>query len=412
MGLAYPLLAAMTPPDWEVEICLETVEDIPFDTDAGVIGIGVMGQAANRGKDIATEFKNRGKIVLMGGPMVSLAPDMATPYCDSVIQGDAEYLWLDVLADIEAGTLKTRYRKPVDAIDTPVPRYDLIMKKPIGDFLPVQAARGCPNACPFCSIYCLYRTKYMRRPLDHIIRDIRAVKALGFKKILLLDDNIAADRELAIELCKAIRKEKITWMSQSVITIGDDPELLKALVESGCTMLSFGLESISPDSLRELNKPWAKPEEYRRLIENISAAGIDVATEMIVGVDSDTRESLEATKYFVEKTRILAPKFYLMTPIPGTDLFNKLQAEGRIVEENLYLITATRPVIKHPNIKTAELAEILWDIYDYLYTIPRILKRTIFQKYFFRSPGRAIFYLAVNLYYRYQIKQRIGPIIM
>jgi len=164
LGLALPLLAAFTPQEWEVELILETIEDIPFDTDAEVIGISSMGHAVIRTLDIAKEFKRRGKTVILGGYMVSLMPEEAKQYCDSVVIGDVEGVWEEVIRDIEMGTLKPYYRKELISLENmPIPRYDLLLKKNIGDFLPVQAGRGCPNSCSFCSVYCLYRGRYIRR---------------------------------------------------------------------------------------------------------------------------------------------------------------------------------------------------------------------------------------------------------
>ena len=412
VGLAYPLLAAMTPPDWEVEICLETIEEIPWDTDASVIGVGGMGHAANRGKDIAKRFRELGKTVLMGGPMVSLAPDLVQSFCDAIVLGDSEEVWLDVLRDIEMGTLQPRYQKDLTSLSTPLPRYELITSKRIGDFLPVQAGRGCPNSCSFCSIYCLYRTRYFRRPIPEVLRDIRHIKSLGFHKFLLLDDNIISDRNYMLELCQAIQPLHMQWLSQCEITVAKDPEMLAALAKSGCNMLSFGLESIQPISLASINKKWCKPEEYRELIERVTDAGIEVASEMIVGIDTDTKESLLATVDWVASTRISAPKFYIMTPIPGTDLFNKMQREGRIVESDVFTFTASKAVITHPNMSTQELDQVFWEIYDRLYTVKMILQRTIFQKRFFRKPGQFLFLFGVNLFYRYQIRRRIAPIVL
>ena len=412
VGLAYPLLAAMTPKEWEVEICLETIEEIPYDTDASVIGVGGMGQAANRGKDIAIEFKKRGKIVLMGGPMVTLAPELAKKYCDCIVLGDAENIWLTFLNDIEKGELKPFYKSELENLSTPLPRYDLILNKKIGDFLPVQAGRGCPNKCNFCSIFCIFRGKYIKREIDEVIRDIKYVKSLGFKKFLLLDDNIISDRDYMLNLCKEIKKLKMKWMSQCAITIALDDELLKAVSDSGCYMLGFGLESISKESLKKLNKEWCDPEVYKLYIDKITDAGIDVATEMIVGVDTDTKESLYETIDFIKSTRITAPKFYIMTPIPGTDLFNEMLEKGRIIEKDFFKITASKAVITHPNMSTEDLNKIFWEIYDKIYTYKSIFKRTIFQKNFFKDPGRYFFFLFINLFYKSQIKKRIAPIIM
>jgi radical SAM superfamily enzyme YgiQ (UPF0313 family) len=288
----------------------------------------------------------------------------------------------------------------------------LILSKRIGDFLPVQAGRGCPHVCAFCSIACIYRGRYLRRDIPEVLRDIRRVRDLGFRKFLLLDDNIAADRDYLLALCREIGKLRMRWMSQCTIEIGRDPELLRAVADSGCTLLSFGLESITPASLASLNKSWCRPEEYPALIARVVGAGIDVATEMIVGADADTAESLDRTVHFVARTAIVAPKFYLMTPIPGTDLFARLQREGRLATDDFYGITASRAAIRHPNVTTADLNRIFWKIYDELYTWRRILRRTVIHRRFLKSPGRYLFYLALNLFYRRQIGERIAPIIM
>jgi len=412
VGLAYPLLAAMTPPEWDVEICLETIEDIPWDTDAPVVGIGGMGHAMNRGKDIALEFRRRGKTVILGGPMASLAPDLVAPFCDSVVVGDAETVWSRVIADLEAGTLQPRYHQTLTELSTPLPRYELVLDKRIGDFLPVQAGRGCPNACSFCSIYCLYRTRYFQRPVEDVLRDVRRVKELGFRKFLLLDDNIASDRDYMLRLCRALEPLGMQWLSQCEISVARDPELLQAIARSGCTMLSFGLESIQPESLAALNKKWCRPAEYKELLEKVAAAGIDVASEMIVGVETDTLESLRATVDWVASTPIAAPKFYLLTPIPGTDLHERYQREGRIVDPDVFTYTASHAVISHPHMSTAELNTVLWEIYDRLYTLPRILRRTVLHRRFWRRPGHHLFLLAVNLYYRWQIGRRVAPIVL
>lgn len=412
IGLAYPLLAALTPKEWEVEVCIETIEKIPFDTDATVIGLGGMGHAANRAKDLALEFKSRGKIVLMGGPMVSLVPELAKQYCDSVIIGDAEGVWMQVLEDVEKEELKPFYKKTIEKLTFPIPRYELILDKKIGDFLPVQAGRGCPNSCSFCSIYCMYRTKYFRREINEVIRDIKHIKSLGFNKFLLLDDNIVSEPSYMKELCLEIKKLDMKWMSQCSIDIAKDDELLNSVAESGCITLSFGLESINKSSLADLNKSWCNPDEYKVIINKIVASGIDVASEMIVGADSDTRESLRETINFINKTRIVAPKFYIMTPIPGTDLYNKFIEEGRIIEEDVFKFSPSNAVITHPNMTTQEINEIYWEIYAKLYSVKNIFKRTVFHKYFLKAPGRYLFFLSINFFYRYQIKRKIAPIIM
>jgi radical SAM superfamily enzyme YgiQ (UPF0313 family) len=409
VGLALPLLAALTPAQWEVELCLETIEDIPFSTDADIIAISSMGHAVIRTIDIARKYKEMGKTVLLGGYMVSLMPEEAKKYCDSVIIGDAEEVWQEVLKDIEEGKLKPFYKKGLCKLEYPVPRYDLLMDKPIGDFLPVQAGRGCPNVCSFCSVYCLYKTKYYKRPIEDVVRDIKEVKRLGFSKFLLLDDNILADKAYLRELCHEIKKLNMLWLSQCSIEIGKDEELLKLVAESGCIALSFGIESISQESLNSMNKGWAKVGEYGELISRIRAAGIDVSTEMVVGADGDTVESILATSKFIEDNKIVVPRFYILTPIPGTQFYDEMKSQDRICNDEIYSYNGTEAVHIPRNMTPEELTEAYWRLYNDVFAIKNIIRRTLLHKEFFKKPGNYLFYLAVNLFYKYQIKHRITP---
>ena len=410
-GLALPLLAALTPDDWETELIYEVIEDVPFDTDADLIGVSTMGHGVIRSIDIAKEYRRRGKTVILGGYMASIMPEEAVKYCDSLIIGDAELVWQQMLSDFENGKLKKTYEKPLEGnwYSTPSPRFDLLEGKNLGDFLPVQAGRGCPNSCSFCSVSCLYSGRYVKRPLPEVIRDIEQIKSLGYKKILLLDDNIFSDRKYLDSLLDTLIKLDISWMSQCEITIGKDDELLEKLQKSGCTTLSFGLESISRESLISMDKGWAVPAEYDFLIQNIRNHGIDVSTEMVVGGEGDTLESIRMTKDFIEKNKISVPRFYILTPFPGTRFFDQIKEEGRLVNNDIYSYDGTSAVYRPKNMTPDELTQAYWELYSELFTIKSIIKRNIFRKEMLKTPARCIFNMGVNLYYRDQIKRSITP---
>ena len=410
-GLALPLLAALTPDDWETELIYEVIEDVPFDTDADLIGVSTMGHGVIRSIDIAKEYRRRGKTVILGGYMASIMPEEAVKYCDSLIIGDAELVWQQMLSDFENGKLKKTYEKPLEGnwYSTPSPRFDLLEGKNLGDFLPVQAGRGCPNSCSFCSVSCLYSGRYVKRPLSEVIRDIEQIKSLGYKKILLLDDNIFSDRKYLDSLLDTLIKLDISWMSQCEITIGKDDELLEKLQKSGCTTLSFGLESISRESLISMDKGWAVPAEYDFLIQNIRNHGIDVSTEMVVGGEGDTLESIRMTKDFIERNKISVPRFYILTPFPGTRFFDQIKEEGRLVNNDIYSYDGTSAVYRPKNMTPDELTQAYWELYSELFTIKSIIKRNIFRKEMLKTPARCIFNMGVNLYYRDQIKRSITP---
>jgi len=411
VGLAMPLLAAMMPDDWETEIILEIIEDVNMDTDADLIGISTMGHGVLRSIDLAKEFRKRGKTVILGGYMASIMPEEALKYCDALVVGDAELVWNQVLEDFENKHLKKIYKRNLDKgiLSTPLPRFDLITNKRIGDFLPVQAGRGCPNTCSFCSLACLYKGKYIKKPIQEVVRDMVQIKNLGFKKILILDDNIFSDRIYLNLLLDEIKKLDIKWMSQCDIRIGEDNELLKQLKDSGCTSLSFGLESTSKESLVAMNKGWADPSDYSKLISNIQSYGIDVSTEMVVGGEGDTLESIRKTKDFIEKNKISVPRFYILTPFPGTKFFKEIKKQERFINQDIYSFDGTQAVYKPSNMTADELTDAYWNLYEGLFTLSSIIKRNIMRKEFLAHPGKYLFYVGVNLYYRHQIKKKITP---
>ena len=410
VGLALPLLAALTPEDWDIDLVLETIEDVDLETDAQVIGISSMGHSVIRAIELAKEYRNRGKTVILGGYMVSLMAEEAGQYCDAVVIGDAEGVWRELLLDWEAGQLKKTYRAELDSLENlPLPRYDLLTDKAIGDFLPVQAGRGCPRSCSFCSVHCLYRGKYLKRSIPEVIRDIKYIKSLGYNKFLLLDDNIVSDEGYMLELVREIAKLQMRWFSQCDITVANNPVLLKALKDSGCLVLSFGLESINQESLNSLNKAWAKVQHYPDLIQRIRLAGIEVSSEMVVGTDADTEESILATANFIEANKISVPRFYILTPIPGTDLFKQLQTEGRICNENIYAYNGTEAVHVPARMSPEQLTGAYWNLYNRVYSWTCIIKRTLFTRNFLVNPIQQLFYLLVNLKYRQDIKKGIPP---
>jgi len=410
-GLAFPLLAAFVPENWQIDIDIEVVDEISFDSDADIIGIGAMGHAIFRAIDIAKEFRKRGKVVFMGGYMPSLIPWFVDDYCDGVIIGDAEISFPELLKDFETtGKIQKRYDNPLsDLSNLPLPKYELLLEKKIGFMLPVQAGRGCPHQCSYCSIACVYKGRYIARPVNEVIRDILRIKELGFKYFYLLDDNIIGNPKFLEELCIRIKPLKMKWASQCSINLARNPELLKLAADSGCRIMSLGIESISQEGLDKLNKNWVKTSEHEILLNKISETGIIPATEMMIGTDSDTAESIRNTFDFVMKTRIPIPKFYILTPMPGSVLYEEYKRDGRLLHEDYNYYTATNCVHTPANLTPAELNELYWWLYKRVYTLPNIIRRTIFNKFFFKHPLSLLFAFIVNLNYRKFIRNGDAP---
>jgi radical SAM superfamily enzyme YgiQ (UPF0313 family) len=212
-----------------------------------------------------------------------------------------------------------------------------------------------------------------------------------------------------LKLCRRIKELDMEWMSQCSLNIADDTELLSAAKESGCFALSFGIESISQDSLDSIDKKWARVDRYDEQIRKIEKAGIDVSTEMVIGADGDTLHSIERTADFIIANNIPVPRFYILTPIPGTVFYKEMLDAGRIVNRDIYSYDGSQCVHKPANMTSDELTKAYWDLYDTVFSFRGILKRTILRSDFFANPQRHLFYFYINLYYRYLIKRRATP---
>lgn len=410
-GLVFPLLAAMTPDNWEVELLIEVVDDIDYESDADIVGIGTMGYAIFRGLEIAREFRKRGKIVVMGGYMVSMVYQRAAEYVDSVVIGDAEESYPQLLRDFEStGKVRKIYNNTVDhLVGLPVPRYDLLTAKPIGNMLPVQAGRGCNQTCSFCCISSLYKGKYITRPINEVMRDIQTVKDLGFKRFYLLDDNLVSNPTYLKILCKEVEPLKMKWASQCSLHLAKNPDLLESVLNAGGHLMSFGIESITQEGLDRLGKSWLKVDEHVKHIKTLTNAGIMVSAEMMLGTDSDTEESIRATYDFISKTRIPIPRLYILTPPPGSALYDQYKSEGRLLTEDLRKYDGSQCVHKPEKISPQQLTELFWWLYAKVFSWGSIFRRTIFHPAALKRPGMHLFALIVNLHYRKYVRKKVPP---
>jgi radical SAM superfamily enzyme YgiQ (UPF0313 family) len=291
---------------------------------------------------IADFLRARGTTVVLGGLHCTLLPEEAAEHADAVVAGEGELLWPRVLRDWEAGTLRKIYRNgsfhDVDLARTPAPRYDLLDPSTYNRY-PVQTTRGCPLHCEFCAasrIYGGYKTK----PVEQVVRDLRAAKgAWRHPFIELADDNTFVNKPWSRELVRAIAKEEVHWFTETDVSVADDPELLDLLARSGCRQLLIGFESPRADSLDGLDAAnWKakRHDRYRRAIDQIQSRGITVNGCFIVGLDQDTPDIFDEVERFVKSTALMEVQVTILTPFPGTALYRRLQAEGRLLGEKFW----------------------------------------------------------------------------
>jgi radical SAM superfamily enzyme YgiQ (UPF0313 family) len=410
-GLTLPMLAAVTPADIDLRLVSETTEDIPFDEPWDLVGLTGMGSGIGRAWQIADAFRQRGRPVVIGGIAATLGdPAWTLAHADAVVCGEAEEIWPRVVADAAANRLQPVYRMahppPIDAL--PVPRYDLMNRWRLGLWRPVQATRGCPYPCRFCSVAAFSGRRYRKRPVDQVIRDVRAAKRSMSRYITFIDDNIGVDWDYCAELWEALIPERIIWMSQCSLHIADHPDLLALAYRSGCRLLSFGIESTNPASLEMIDKEWNRPDRYRDAVRAIRAQGIDVSTEMIIGLDADDASVFERTYRFLMDSAISVPRIHILTPVPGTPLFAQLQAEGRILSTDFSRYSGGQVVFRPRQLDAGELQAGYWKLYEQLFTWPAIWHRAVRNRAGLGAYMRGVV-LAVNLHYRGHVRRRINP---
>ena len=259
--------------------------------------------------------------------------------------------------------------QPPDIKTLPLPRYDLMTPSKYGPWSPVQATRGCPFTYTFCSITAFFHQGYRKRPVGEVLRRARRPSASAARAyVAFIDDNIGVDWDYCRELWTALVPEKIVWMSQCSLHIADRPDMLTLARQSGCQLLSFGIESTNPDSLAWIDKEWNRPGRYAEAVRTIRDHGIDVSTEMIVGLDDDDATVFDRTYDFVMGNRISVPRVHILTPVPGTPLYREMLAQGRIVSQDFGRYSGGQVVFRPRRFDPADLQAGYWKLYERLFS--------------------------------------------
>lgn len=326
-------LAALTPAEHNVRVIHQQVEPIDFDTNADVIMLSFFSGFAPEAYRLAQEFRRRGKTVVAGGPHVTFHPEEATKFCDSIVVGEVESVWQSVLSDIQSRCLKSRYiGAPSELREIPTPRYDLLSKKFFITRV-VQATRGCPFTCSFCTVPTL-NPGFRTRPVADVINDIKynAFKHWWQRKIVWFwDDNLTIRRVYAKELLRAMIPFRKWWLTQASMDIAKDEELLALMKRSGCIGVFFGIESFGSESLKDAHKPQNKVDDYANRIAALHQSGICVMAGFISGFDGDTQESIKGMAANLYRVGVDVPFLSILTPFRGTAAYERYVRESRMI---------------------------------------------------------------------------------
>lgn len=407
-GLTLPVLAAVTPADVQVHCCFESVQEIPFQEPWDLVGITGMGSGIVGAWRIARGFRERGVPVVLGGIGVTLlGAERCLEHADAVVLGEAEETWPRVVEDARNGRLRPVYAAgdPVDIATLPLPRYDVLPRRLLGPWRPVQATRGCPFTCDYCSVTAFFQQRYRKRPVDQVIRDVRAA---GSRYIAFIDDNIGVDWDWCGELWTALAGEQVTWMSQCSLHIAERPDMLELARASGGRLLSVGIESVNPVGLAAHDKGWNRPERYGQAVAALRGHGLEVSTEMMIGLEGDDEGVFEATYAFLMDHEIAVPRIHIITPVPGTALHRKMEEAGRMRIRDFSRYTGGQVVFTPSGLDPDLLQREYWRLYERLFTLPAILHRTR-RNHASLSAFMRAFVLGVNFHYRRHIRRRITP---
>lgn len=354
--LTLTTLAALVPHELNAEISLydESIENIPDHLDADIIGLTVITGTAPRSYELAKRFRAEGKTVVLGGPHVTLMPDEAAQNADAICVGYAEDIWPQMLHDFKNGKLKKIYRQSHDFTlnrpEMPFPRRDLLDSRKFLTHAVFEATRSCAHDCEFCVAPTAWGRKQFQKPVDWVVRDIKTV---GHKKIIFIDLNLISDVEYAKELFTALIPLKIQWFGLSTVLLAHDRELMELAARSGCRGLLLGLETINPGSLSDARKKFNKSVDYKSVITDLHDFGIAIQGCFVFGLDHDGTDVFDATVDFAIDAGIDLPRFAVLTPFPGTPLYNRLDKAGRILTRDWELYDGQH-VVFEPNGMTVE----------------------------------------------------------
>jgi radical SAM superfamily enzyme YgiQ (UPF0313 family) len=379
------IVAALTPKSWEVTLIDENWDPFSY-READLVGITAFTASANRAYEIAAIYRERGTPVVLGGIHASMCTDEALRFVDTVVVGEAETVWPQVIGDFESGRLQRVYRGEwVDLKGAPWPRRDLF--HPNYMFASVQTSRGCPMDCDFCSVTAFNGRRYRRRPPEQVLAELETIRK---KRLFFVDDNIIGygkeSRDQALAIFKGMVERKLDkwWFCQASLNFADDEEVLHWASKAGCKMVFLGLEAEEADALTEVNKRLNLKrgvDFYAEAFRRIQRAGIAVLGAFIFGMDSDTPEKLQQRAEYMLRSGIDVMQNTVLTPLPGTRLFERYEREGRLLYTDFpqdWDHYDMAEVIHRPgNMESGTLAAVRSRLNQQMYALPVLARKAL-----------------------------------
>lgn len=409
-NLALSTVAGLSPDDVELSLLDDTVKRINLSEDIDdridLAAITVSTKTALRAYELAAAYRQRGVKVVLGGIHPTAVPEEALEHCDAVVVGEAEGLWERLVADSRAGRLQPIYRHETRP-DFRTPRWPKRTVFPRRAYAPVhivQASRGCPFTCEFCSVTPFFGHKVRLRDPADVAREVATLPG-GF--VLFADDNILGYGAHSRALFRALKPLNRKWFGQASLHGMQDSNTLRLMADSGCRAVFVGFESVSPPSLAACGKRQNDPALYLDAVRRLHDNGIAVWAAFVFGFDEDTPDVFEATVEFARKAGVIVATFSVLTPYPGTRLFARLREEGRLFDERWWMKDRRDgyPFFHPRHLSADRLFEGWQNAWKWFYGGSSILSR------FAHAPRTSLFaltwFLPLNLFQRHLTSQKI-----
>ncbi len=376
-SLALTSIAGSTPRDWEVAYWDENLLQgaPPCEPFPQVVGITVHLTFADRAYELAGWYRRRGAKVILGGLHVLSCPEEAAPHADALAIGEGVRIWPEILRDVEAGTLRPiyrgSYRQPYR--EEPPPRRDLLPRRDFLTTTSLIATRGCHNRCGFCYLATEgLSMPYQVRDVDQVVREFRDD---GQPYGVFVDNNLGSRPEYLRALCRALRPLEVIWSAAVTIDVTDDPSLAREMALAGCTGVFVGFESLTGENLVEASKKTPSPDDYARRVAILHDHGIQVNGSFVLGFDHDRPDVFERTADWIESARLECATFHILTPYPGTPLFERMESQGRLLHKDWRLYDTAHAVFRPSHMSPEALeAGYAW-CYERLFSHTSIWRR-------------------------------------
>ncbi len=406
LGIAQ--LAGLTPAEIRRSFFDDRLETIPYDMPTDLACITVETYTARRSYQIAAAFRSRGIPVVLGGFHPTLLPDEAARAADSVVIGEAEPVWRELLNDTAAGRLRPRYQGRRPDLAQLTPDRSIFRRHRYGMVSLVETSRGCRFSCDFCTISPFFGQRCFERPIDDVIREVGELR----KPVFFVDDNLGSDPDRLRALCEALAPLKRPWIGQLSLHVAEDPALLKVMRRSGCEGVLIGFESLDAETLTMMGKGVnLAARHYPRAIKAFRDHGLSIYATFLFGYDHDTPETFRRVFDFALEQQFFFAAFNHLVPFPGTPLYARLAEQNRLLYPAWWLSPHVRfgdVVFQPATMSPKVLADLCATYRSRFYGLPSIMRRALDSRANGRTAYKALLFLGQNLLHQREVRRRHG----